>query len=333
MHRLTSTALVALVLAAGCGDTNGGGDAGTIRDGSAGMDGSTNLDGSTTGDGSTANDGSTTPTDSGIGTWDGSTAGGIAPCQGHIYQCGNGLDDDHDGVGDSLDPDCLGPCDNTENGLWLGIPGGDSAPCSLDCYYDQDQGSGNDHCEWDARCDPLEPDPDPHCTYRDPPPPSASCPDPQAASCHEFCSRLTPNGCDCFGCCVRPSTADSDSPDYRFIGSVDPDTGTPTCTVDDFTSGAAGCHPCTPVGDCLNGCGRCELCLGRDASDLPSDCFPTPPPDGGTVTLPDGGTITPDGGTPIDVCSDPERQDCGVPGLPACPAGFFCVTGCCTYFG
>ncbi len=340
--------LFALTLAVGCSDPNGNGDGGTGggMDGSAtGMDGSaTGTDGSATGtDGSTTSpsDGSVAP-DGFITLPDGNVVpAGPVPCQGHIYQCGNQIDDDGDGLIDAEDPNCLGPCDNNESGLYLDIPGGDSAPCKLDCYYDQDQGSGNDQCEWDARCDPLMPDPDPHCAYEPPGSRGGSvhCPDPQAATCHDFCGPLTPNGCDCFGCCVRPGTTD----DYRFIGSVDGTSGAPTCDIDTFRSGGDGCHPCTPVADCLNDCGHCELCLGRDASDLPSDCFPPPPPppvdagtlpDGGPAPVPDSGTPPPtDGGTTIDVCSDPTRQDCGVPGLPACPTGYFCITGCCTFFG
>ncbi len=340
MQRLTSIALVALVLAAAAGcscSTENGTDGGTGNDGSTNnTDGSTqNMDGSVPQpDGSTAVDsGFTTAPDAFIVLPDGNIIpAGPIPCQSHYYQCGNGIDDDHDGLVDALDDNCLGPCDNNEGGLYLNIPGGDTPTCSLDCYYDQDQGSGNDHCEWDGRCDPLTPDS--RCPYPPSPPSSARCPDPQVASCHSFCGPLTPNGCDCFGCCVRPGTTD----DYRFIGSLDGET--PTCDMDEFRSGGDGCHSCTPVADCLNECGHCELCFGRDPSDLPADCFSTPPPvdagtypDGGPIPIPDSGTPPADGGTIIDVCSDPTRQDCGVPGLPACPTGYFCITGCCTYFG
>lgn len=319
MRRLLFSSVL-LVVFAGCSDENGGTDGGT-RDGS-----------------STGTDSGTGGMDSGTPGVDGGADGGItilpdgrvigpaavAPCQGHIYLCGNTLDDDGDGLADSEDPDCLGPCDNNEGGFYLNIPGGDSSPCQLDCYFDQDQGPGNDGCEWDARCDPLEPDPNPLCAYEDPPRPPTVCPDTQDPECEVNCGPLVPNGCDCFGCCELPSG----SGEYRFIGSVADDGTTPTCSL----SNLEGCRPCTPVDACLNACGRCELCLGRTFEDLPDDCFGTPPPDAGT--LPDGGPApTPDGGTPIDVCSDPTRQDCGVPGLPACPDGFFCVTGCCTFFG
>lgn len=230
-------------------------------------------------------------------------------CQDHLYACGNMLDDDGDTRTDWEDPDCLGPCDNNEAGYYLMIPGGDSAPCKLDCYFDQDQGSGNDQCEWDHRCDPLEPDWDPACAYADPPPPSADCPDAQPTACLDFCLPLVPNGCDCFGCCELPGG----SGNWVFIGSVTVE-GEPTCTLADREDHDR-CHPCTPVEDCLNGCGPCELCLGR--TELPPECFPDDP---------DAGT---DHGTPPGDRCAPGIQPCGLPGDLPCPPDFYCITGCC----
>jgi hypothetical protein len=232
--------------------------------------------------------------------------GGCAPvtCQGHLYACGNCGDDDGDGRTDWADPDCLGPCHNNESGFDLGIPGGDARPCALDCYFDQDEGSGNDQCLWDHRCDPLEPDPNPLCRYRSPPPPDANCPSTQTAACLDFCLRLTPNGCDCFGCCELPGG----SGNWVFIGSVGTG-GAGTCDLGHMTDPAA-CHPCTPTESCLNGCGPCELCLGR--TELPPECF-------------GGGD---DGGTPGPRCPD-GVQPCGLEGDLPCPAEFYCITGCC----
>ncbi|MFK7988342.1 MAG: hypothetical protein AB8I08_20140 [Sandaracinaceae bacterium] len=315
---------MALPLALACGDDNGDGDGGASTDGGDGADGG--IDGGGGMDAGMPLDGGGVVILDGGGILlpDGNIIpSGPATCQGRLYQCGDTIDNDGDGLVDSVDPDCLGPCDNNETGFNLGIPGGDSAPCRLDCYFDQDQGSGNDRCNWDHRCDPLEPDSDPACSYQEPPwTGPINCPDEQEDACEDFCRPLVPNGCDCFGCCNLPAGGDR----WVFIGSVDGD-GTPTCNIDDMEDDEA-CHPCTPVDNCLNDCGECELCLGR--TELPPSCLPTPPGDAGT--LPDGGPAPmPDGGLP-DLCGD-GRQTCGIPGAAACPDGFFCLTGCCTFFG
>src|SRR5262245_43977025 len=39
-------------------------------------------------------------------------------CGGMERQCGNCIDDDQDGVVDANDPECLGPCDNSEAELF-----------------------------------------------------------------------------------------------------------------------------------------------------------------------------------------------------------------------
>ena len=322
----TIVAVSLLTLLGACGEevqlADGGGMDGAVdrADGAAAGDGAVSADGGAL-DGSSS-DGSISD---GAVAMDGSAPSPVM-CQSHLYECGNGLDDDGDGLADDRDPDCLGPCDNNEAGFYLNIPGGDSAPCRLDCYFDQDEGSGNDGCNWDHRCDPLEPDENPACMYSDPPPASARCPEVQRDMCETVCAPLVPNGCDCFGCCNLPAGGDR----WVFIGSVDPD-GTPSCSLDRMSDDEA-CHPCTPVANCLNPCGPCELCLGR--TSLPPECLP-PAPDAGVPAdagpTPDGGF--PDAGTPPPPTCDDGRQACGVPGLPTCPAGAFCLTGCCTFFG
>jgi hypothetical protein len=271
--------------------------------------------------------------------------GGVVACQGHVYLCGNARDDDDDGLADSADPDCLGPCDNNESGFYLNIPGGDSPTCNLDCYFDQDQGSGNDTCHWDHRCDPEFEVEMGRCAgpLMGPPPADANCPDMQQSTCGTVCAPLVPNGCDCFGCCNLPNGEMEPDPNnagamrlvYRFIGSLNA-AAVPTCTLTALQAASSveerdeACHRCIPVPNCFNSCGRCELCLGRTLDDLPADCFP---PDAGVPQVPDGATPIDGGYTPVDVCDDPDRQDCGAPGLPACPPGEYCITGCCTYFG
>ncbi len=263
-----------------------------------------------------------------------------ATCGGRTYQCGNCLDDDGDGLEDSLDPDCLGACDNNEAGYDLGIPGGEVGRCARDCYYDTNQGRGNDDCVWDSRCDPLGPGIG--CDYIPPEerPASVDCPVDQSDTCVDVCRSVTPNGCDCFGCCELPAR----SGNFVFLGSTDED-GNPTCTPDGAEDPEL-CNPCTPVmGVCNNPCGRCEICLGETAADLPADCFPPPPgpedagvpdggsSDGGTADAGRDGSVSVDGGvTPPDPRCPDGDQPCSGPGDDPCPTGFYCQTGCCVLF-
>ncbi len=230
-------------------------------------------------------------------------------CQGQIYQCGDCSDNDGDGLIDAADPDCTGPCDNTEDSYFGGIPGQNNAPCRQDCYFDQDTGSGNDGCYWSQECDPLSlapsypPSGDSHCAYD----PSANIPGSgsscsglqvsQAPQCLSYCLPLTPNGCDCFGCCELPA----DSGHYVWLGSAQQNTG--TCDRAHVNDPSA-CHPCTPVDSCFNACDPCEVCVGRTS---PSASCSTP-----------GVGRCPDNSIP-----------CGQPGDAACPGDDYCVTGCC----
>jgi len=138
-------------------------------------------------------------------------------CQGHQYACGNCKDDDGDGLVDMDDPDCLGPCHNAEDTFFGNIPGQDHSACAEDCYFDQDSGPGNDGCDWSHICDPLSVAPDfppggSKCAY-DPQavlPRGTKCSDAlttQDPECTTVCGPLTPNGCDCFGCCDVPGAA------------------------------------------------------------------------------------------------------------------------------
>ena len=254
--------------------------------------------------------------------------GGMHPsaCQGHIYQCGDAVDNDGDGLTDWEDPDCLGPCDNTEDSYYGGIPGQAGPACQVDCYFDQDSGSGNDQCYWDHRCDPLSVAPNYYpepwngsaCEYAGPDeiinPIHQTCDtllneNGQLQACLDYCLPLTPNGCDCFGCCELPAGGGS----YVWLGSEGM-TGDPITHCDlANVSNPELCHPCTPVTDCMNGCGHCEICIGKPT--LPPDCFP----DAGT-----GGA----GGSPGSQC-DPGIQPCGMPGQEPCATDFYCITGCC----
>jgi hypothetical protein len=250
--------------------------------------------------------------------------GGISQCQGHTYECGDLIDNDGDGLIDQDDPDCLGPCDNTEGSYFGGIPGQNNAPCKMDCYFDQDTGPGNDDCYWSHECDPLAVGPayppegldkanKPYCEYDTSvviPGSSASCSelfDKQSALCESYCGPLTPNGCDCFGCCELPAGGGK----YVWLGSTVNDVG--SCDKDSLND-PAKCKPCTPVKACLNGCGHCEICIGKDK--LPDDCVS----DGGTPDAGDGGT---EPQCPSGV------QPCGLAGQAPCASGYYCITGCC----
>jgi hypothetical protein len=200
----------------------------------------------------------------------------VTYCQDRIYACGDCLDNDADGVIDVDDPECLNPCDDEEELLGTGIPGQNQSECRMDCYFDNDSGGGNDQCEWDHRCDPLSVAPD----Y----PPSGdmacefdpafmvgqlSCSDADLNpidTCVETCVPLTPNGCDCFGCCEIPRN----SGQFVWIGHEL--NGVGTCELD-VLSDPTACPPCTPVRGCRNPCDACERCIGE--ASAPTDCLPS----------------------------------------------------------
>lgn len=241
----------------------------------------------------------------------GATGGGVAPahvpvaCEKKYYACGDGLDNDDDGLVDAADPDCLGACDDSEDALSPNLPGDPGSPCKLDCFWDGGNGSGHDGCAWDHRCDPLEVAPDfppegAACAYDATvePAPGESCADAatsQAAECAELCGPLTPNGCDCFGCCELPAGSGA----FVWLGRTESGVACGLDTLDDPTR----CPPCTPVAACLNSCTACELCAGRSSPD---------------ASCPPAGAQCPAG-----------AQACGRPGQPTCPSGAYCVTGCC----
>lgn len=240
----------------------------SASDGSAGTTGAATVTasaGDSAGTTGSASDGSAGTT----ATSDASTRGGTDPsdsageggdvCKptvcdgdGQVHACGDCDDNDGDEQIDCADPDCFGPCDDSE--AELGSPLEDKDPCKQDCYFDGDGGQGGGDCQWNLKCDPLGPDP--KCPYNgwepdlDAPLDLGQCVDGDAASCMDHCS--PPKGCDCFGCCVFPNEPDPDV-DARFIGS-------PGCTVD----APGSCAPCTQQQWCIN---PCEDGVG---------CFPDP---------------------------------------------------------
>ena len=229
-------------------------------------------------------------------------------CSGQIYACGNCKDDDGDGKVDMNDPECLSPCQDTERTFANERPGQGHGACILDCYFDQDSGFGNDDCIYSHECDALSVAPDyppegPRCAY-DPAtklPRNMTCAAPQSDKCRSVCAPLTPNGCDCFGCCKAPGASTA-----VFSGSVD-DNDVPSCDFEHLAD-PTRCKPCTQVASCINTCDPCELCFG--ARTVAQPCGTSAPTCAVPQCLP--------GATPCN-------SDC----LPPCAAGLSCVTGCC----
>jgi hypothetical protein len=251
----------------------------------------------------------------GAATADGAAGGAgacvVAECLGHVYQCGDCLDNDGDGAIDESDTDCLGACDNTEDSYHGGIPGQNNAVCVQDCYFDHDTGPGNDGCRWSHACDArsvapdFPPSGDVKCGF-DPganvPGTSMTCTELaalQPEQCRDACGPLTPNGCDCFGCCELPAGSGR----HVWLGSTA--NGAGSCS-EAVTDDPAMCRPCTPVAACLNPCDRCELCVGK--AQIPADCAP-------------------------DAAADPrcpqDVESCGSGVQERCPPQHYCITGCC----
>jgi hypothetical protein len=168
-------------------------------------------------------------------------------CEGATYACGDCMDNDGDGKVDLLDPECISPCDNREDTFATGLPGDNMDPCKQDCFFDGN--SGNDACDWNLGCDPMNPGGD-KCPYG----PKKTC-SPPTPECAETCG--VPNGCDCFGCCTI------------VVGGVSHDIfiGDMTCSADKIED----CQKCTKNDDCDEECNpeNCEVCFG---GELPPEC-------------------------------------------------------------
>ena len=238
-------------------------------------------------------------------------------CDGRLLECGDCKDNDGDGDFDWRDRECLGPCDNTEGPALISDVGGvTGSTCHVDCYFDfgNGMGTGSDDCWWSHECDPLEPEA-PVCEYRESLVNNQKfCPTTQSDRCTEVCLPFTPNGCDCFGCCTFPELSgqgDNGGDAYVWIGAKD-SKNAGMCTFEDILDDSK-CPRCTPVANCLNECGHCEICIGKPT--LPSDCYETDT---------DGELIPPPEQCPANV--SPCNTD---DALPPCDEGYYCVSGCC----
>jgi hypothetical protein len=312
MKKLSKTCLALLLplsLAWACGSSSDVGNDSTAgaATGSGAKAGALNLggDGVLGGDGNVPSSGGSLNGLGGSLTGTGGTLNGTGGTLATgITACSDGMDNDGDDLTDGFDPECTGPADNDEGTFATGIPGDNRDPKWQDCFFDGNSGAGDDDCRYATGCltGELEAD-DPDCTLTD--------------ACIKFCAPLTPNGCDCFGCCTVQD-ADGDSVDILTAS---------TCSIDKVGDEEA-CPPCVKTDTCGNTCGRCELCPGKTIADLPDDCGPTgaggaSSGTGGSTST--GGTST--GGGPSYTC-DGGEQVCG-PGLPGCALGSYCSLGCC----
>jgi hypothetical protein len=275
------------------GATGSGATSGTLNLGgdgaSPGGDGNVAIGGTLNGTGGTTNVTGGTTNNFGGNTAIGDTA------------CSNGKDDDGDGFIDGFDAECTGPWDNDEASFATGIPGDNVDPKWQDCFFDGNSGAGDDNCRYATGCISGELElTDKDCKLTD--------------SCIKFCAPLTPNGCDCFGCCTV-AVPGGGSVDIQAAGS---------CSVDNVDD-ADACPRCVKSAVCGNTCGRCELCPGKTVADLPEDCGSTGAGGAGSGT---GGAATGGtGGGPTYSC-DGGEQVCGA-GLPGCALGSYCSQGCC----
>lgn len=181
----------------------------------------------------------------------------IRKCDGKLYKCGDGLDNDSDGLIDLDDPECVSPCDNSELSFQTELPG-QNEDCKQDCYFDANSGQGDDNCVWNLKCDSENPGADVGCAYD---PNYNMCNLQMPQSCLNFCVPLVPNGCDCFGCCEIAGQ-------FIYLDS------NPDCSMGNLDA----CNHCTFFENCNNPCEteNCELCFGQDVDDLPPECNEMP---------------------------------------------------------
>jgi hypothetical protein len=244
----------------------------------------------------------------------GSAASG---CPVNPSACTDGIDNDGDGKIDGADPECVGTCDNDEGTFATGISGDNIDACKQDCFFDGNSGMGDDGCEWNLKCDPANPGASATraCPYDAN---FKNCPAKQSDTCIKTCQRLTPNGCDCFGCCAV--TANGKSFTVMLVS---------TCKMGSLDDPKA-CPPCTQQTSCVNTCGKCEVCVGKPAPD--EGCVLTPPTgDGGVPPAGDAGAPPAGDAMPPPPAEGPCPTGvtyCG-PGGTSCSGGAVCLTGCC----
>jgi hypothetical protein len=206
------------------------------------------------------------------------------------WQCSNGIDDDGDGLVDWLDPECATPFDDDEATFGKGIPG------------DGDDGAWT-WCKLDCAFDGNAGAGDDGCVF------SGACyPMTRDPTCHYDPDALAdPKRCPaisskCASFCTPRTPNGCD-----FVGCCDihDDAGIvhrvhlrDTCSMASL-SDPKRCIPCEKIEAYSKPCGRCDACLGKP--NVPADC---------------GSTCA--NGAPRCSASTP------------CPAGQWCLTGCCS---
>lgn len=272
-------------VSSGAGDSGIGGAAGDMQPPPAGAAGTSLAGAGTGGSGSVALD-----------------AGPCVPadCGPRTYECGDCADNDGDGRVDAADPQCLGPCDDSEAELFSGLDRNVNTSCRIDCYFDSNSGY-DDGCEWAFACDPngvapdYPPTGDDRCEYE----PDRDCSpelEGQSQQCRDNCLPQVPNGCDCFGCCELPANSGR----FVWLGSENLDAA--HCELESNEDPSV-CRPCTQVPSCNNPCDTCELCVGKPS--LPESC---------------GGSLA---ACPFDWRSCDAQNGLG------CLQLEYCITGCC----
>jgi hypothetical protein len=224
-----------------------------------------------------------------------------AGCSPTGRACNNCIDDDGDGRIDGFDPECTGSSDGDEASFATQIPGDNNDNTRMDCFFDGNSGVSDDGCDVHVCC--VLGVTQASCPIGGASYDPTSCPKPFGPAtlpqrCTDTCGKLTPPGCDCFGCCTECDPTTQQCYDILINPADSPSCGPGTL------SETAKCPRCTKIACGTPACGgnTCILCPGQAASDLPASC-------GGTRRCPTGEQL----------CSS----------STACPSGQYCANGCC----
>jgi hypothetical protein len=203
---------------------------------------------------------------------------------GATCACDDGQDNDADGLIDGFDPECTGAFDHDEASFSSGAPRA-SGMC-LGCFWEDNGGPRDSLCRYPRGCrEGMEAPIGGACTTCE-----------VTEECSIPCTKLTPNGCDCFGCCA----VERSNGTTAFVTLED------TCTLN-LLDDSKACPVCVQSPDCMNPCSPCELCPGRTIDRLPAEC---------TNGTPGEVPWTCDTGRSCRVASD-------------CGLDYYCQLGCC----